>query len=1018
VTIFMSGLGPLVPPRSAYLAQVRRIAPPELRDRDAELGELARFCLDERRGPYVWWRAGPWAGKSALLSTFVLDPPEVVRSRVQVVAFFITARLAAQDTRQAFTSVVTEQLAALTGEHPPTVLDESLREAWLLDLLGQAAASCRRRGVRLVLVVDGLDEDRGATTGPDAHSIAGLLPADPPAGMRVIVAGRPNPPVPDDVPDWHPLRDPGIIRLLADSPHARDLQRLGQTELKRLLKGSPIEQDLLGLLTAARGGLSGPDLHDLTGADLVHIEDVLHTVAGRTFTSRAAQWAGDSGPLVYLLGHEELDAAARRFLGEPRLAGYRDRLHTWADTYSHPADGSPPWPAGTPEYLLGGYTRLLTHTRDTARLVALVTDPARHDRMLDLTGGDTAALDEITTAQDLVLATPRPDLEAMLRLSIRRTNLTHRNTNIPTDLPAVWATLGQPDRAEALARSITDPASRTSALVEVIRAVAAAGDHDRAEALARSLNDPSWRAWALTAVAEAVAAAGDHDRARQLTATATAIAEAVAPAPIDPSPLASALAKALQEIAAAIANGHARWYAVTDEAGRPSSQAWALAEVVWAAAAGDQDPARQLAAAAEALRHTRTNPARRASALTEVAQAVAAAGDHDRARQLAVTAEALARSLTDPYARASVLTQVARAVAAAGDHDRAEALARSLSKPHSQASALAEVARAVAAAGDHDRAEAMARSITDPSLQVRALTWVAQVIAASGDHDRARQLAAIAEAVTRSTTDPSWHVSASESASAEVAPAVAAAGDHDRAEAIARSITDPSLRVRALTEVTQVIAAAGDHDRARQVAAIAEAVARAITDPSSQVRALTGVAQVAAAASDHDQARQLVTTAEAVARSISDPSWRAWALTWVAQAVAAAGDYDRAEAVARSITDPSSPAWALTEVAQLAAAAGDHDRAIRLLSAALAVESWLTPLSALAQYWPQVVLRFVDQLSGNEQRVMHTSPDQLDDPDMSEQLSVGRDAFRHAAAAFRQANHNTEHDQPDPQRPS
>lgn len=110
--------GPLVSPRSAYLAQVRRIAPPELVGRDAELDELARFCLDEQAGTYVWWQAGAWAGKSALLSTFVLHPPAQVRSRVQVVAFFITARLAAQDTRQAFTAVVGEQLAALTGQQP------------------------------------------------------------------------------------------------------------------------------------------------------------------------------------------------------------------------------------------------------------------------------------------------------------------------------------------------------------------------------------------------------------------------------------------------------------------------------------------------------------------------------------------------------------------------------------------------------------------------------------------------------------------------------------------------------------------------------------------------------------------------------------------------------------------------------------------------------------------------------------------------------------------------------------
>src|SRR5438309_7770093 len=37
------------------------------------------------------------------------------------------------------------------------------------------------------------------------------------------------------------------------------------------------------------------------------------------------------------------------YLGEARLAGYRDRLHAWAATYHAPADGQP-WPPATPEY--------------------------------------------------------------------------------------------------------------------------------------------------------------------------------------------------------------------------------------------------------------------------------------------------------------------------------------------------------------------------------------------------------------------------------------------------------------------------------------------------------------------------------------------------------------------------------------------------------------------------------------------------------------------------------------------
>jgi hypothetical protein len=210
-----------------------------------------------------------------------------------------------------------------------------------------------------------------------------------------------------------------------------------------------MEQDLLGLLTAARGGLSGPDLEELTGAPLWEIEEILHTVAGRTFTRRASQWASETGPDVYLLGHEELDTAARSYLGH-RLYGFHDRLHSWAATYR--AQG---WPSGTPEYLLSGYYRLLIFLEDLPRLIGCAGDLARHDRMLDLTGGDAAALAEIRTALDLIAAQAIPDLASALGLACHRDLLTERNTNVPVGLPAVWVTLGQAARAEVLATSIT-----------------------------------------------------------------------------------------------------------------------------------------------------------------------------------------------------------------------------------------------------------------------------------------------------------------------------------------------------------------------------------------------------------------------------------------------------------------------------------------------------------------------------------------------------------------------------------
>lgn len=99
------------PARSRYLEWVRQIAPMNLIGREPELAELARFCTVPEGPDYVWFRAEPWTGKSALMSTFVLNPPAGVR----IVSFFVTARSVGDDTADAFLDVVQEQLAEILG---------------------------------------------------------------------------------------------------------------------------------------------------------------------------------------------------------------------------------------------------------------------------------------------------------------------------------------------------------------------------------------------------------------------------------------------------------------------------------------------------------------------------------------------------------------------------------------------------------------------------------------------------------------------------------------------------------------------------------------------------------------------------------------------------------------------------------------------------------------------------------------------------------------------------------------
>ena len=144
-------------------------------------------------------------------------------------------------------------------------------------------------------------------------------------------------------------------------------------------------------------------------------------------------------------------------------------------------------------------------------MATLALDTARHTWMLNVTGGDAAALAEIRTALDRIAADQEPDLGAALALACHRDYLASRSAHIPLSLPAVFAALGHASRAGALARSITDPGCQSQALAEVAGTLAQAGQDAQAleaaeQALqtARSITNPgsqssawlrSWVRW-------------------------------------------------------------------------------------------------------------------------------------------------------------------------------------------------------------------------------------------------------------------------------------------------------------------------------------------------------------------------------------------------------------------------------------------------------------------------------------------------------------------------------------------
>jgi tetratricopeptide (TPR) repeat protein len=870
-----------------YAKTVSRFAPAELRDRDAELAELREFCTRPSGGSYCYWRGTAWAGKTALLATFVLAP---LMSEVTFVAFFV--RAGDQDDYQDFLRAVTRQLGVLLGEFPPP--DPS--RADLDSMLGKAVEKCDREGRRLILVVDGLDEDwhAGRTRPRRRPSIASMLPERPPGGMRVIVSGRPDPPV--DVPDGHPLLDPGVIRELAPSSHAKLSERRAKRDLTDMLEDSPLSGQLLGLIVAAQTGLSIQCLAELARKDEWEVERCLETVSGRVLHRLVRDsWTARDQDGGYQLAHADLRELAQNLLGR-NLGQHRQRIIVWAEEYRQLG-----WPSQTPEYLLRGYFRMLDDLGDLHEMIECATDLARRDRLRDLSGGDAAALTEIITTQDAIVTREHPDLIAMVRLAIHRDHLAAQTANIPLNLPPVWALLGQVNRAEVLARSTLNKHGwdrQAGVLASVAKATAQTGDLDRAEITARSITDPFAQAEALVSVAEVAVKAGDSRRAAIL---------------IDHT----------QAIGASITNPYWRTKALA-----------LLAEVT--AEAGDSGRAAALIDQAVAIAHSITEASSAPKAMVPVVEATAKIGDLARA-------ESMARAITTEFDdKDKALVPVAEATAKAGDLDRAEAIAASITDPYWRTKALALLAEVNAEAGDSRRAarlivraEATVGSIrgsgrAEHELQAWCLCSVAEAAAKAGDLRQAGTLIDQAEAHARSVdARSSLMLDQQARVLVSVAETAAKTGDLDRAEAITRSITVLKQQAWALASVAEVVAKAGDLEHARALIARAGAIAR-VPHPLDQekfVQGLGSVAEAAAKAGDLDGAASLIMRAEAIARSISTTNEQNSALGFAAEAAAKAGDLDRADTITGSIPDPYKQAWALMRIGEAIARAGDFDRA-------------------------------------------------------------------------------------------
>lgn len=152
------------------------VFPYEFVGRDEELAELEAFATaPDGAPPYLWWQAGPWAGKTALLAWFA---SRRLPAGVDVAHYFIVGRLGT-DRREGFVRVVGQQLASAAGSRRPPAVDNERPD--LSPLYEAAARACAKRHRRLLLIVDGLDEDADSRPGGSGHR---RTPAQAPAARH------------------------------------------------------------------------------------------------------------------------------------------------------------------------------------------------------------------------------------------------------------------------------------------------------------------------------------------------------------------------------------------------------------------------------------------------------------------------------------------------------------------------------------------------------------------------------------------------------------------------------------------------------------------------------------------------------------------------------------------------------------------------------------------------------------------------------------------------------------------
>jgi len=720
-----------------HMEVVRDLAPDPLEEREREIAELTAFV---HGAPDVWYamEAGMISGKTALMSSFALNPP----SDVHIVSFFIRRMGGDGNDWRSFSFVAGAQLAEILGdEYTERVSEPASQNTEFRQLLRRAATACQsgKNPRPLVLVIDGVDEDSYYERPDDAaaKSILSLLPRHLPEGVKLVTASRPNPRMPEDIV----CNSSRVIASLKPSPIAQE--KINQKDIETFFK-SDLAVDIGAFLAACGGSLTVDELRQLIARrrrlDAVPSGDIKACVErspGRILM-RVNVGFGDRPIPSYTLGHDAVLRAVLRELS-PDLFGGDEGVGDeawWAESrervllpYYQDIRGwvkkcaDRGWGCNTPNYVLSEscFELMLGDDKCDGSSVKIVLDRGRYNEVWRRSERKSLVLRMIDRESFKMIGESRAEIPEgvmtfLYGVAELRKLVVRASTYVP-GLPKLYVLYFKltPEAVLDMVLSIDSPKSRLNALVETMKAAVECG---RVRVFLPFL----------PVVLESLGSCRDFNDTvlRLLVDVLVSIGSAVNDSEVNGFEsfdierwvngiqvyahrgggflsLSSSVkgADEVSEDSRMIAPFyHAEEVAERIEDSR--ERTWALAVVAEALArAGHAGEALAMAERIEVSQE-------RVRGLSRVAEALAQAGETDRARQVADNAASTAERIEAPQERARVLAEVAEALAQAGAIDGALKIVSVMNDPISRSRALSPVIKDLVRKGSSDGAvEAM-----------------------------------------------------------------------------------------------------------------------------------------------------------------------------------------------------------------------------------------------------------------------------------------------------------------------